>query len=53
MCDTIAPDLAQYYNEMQADGVLSPSMLLGEIVLLYKKKDPCDVAPQLQANHAA
>ena len=39
----MAPDLADMYNECGADGQLTPTMMLGEIILLYKKKDPRDV----------
>jgi hypothetical protein len=39
----LAPDMADMYNECGADGQLTPSMMLGEIILLYKKKDPRDV----------
>ena len=39
----LAPDPADMYNECDADGQLTPSMRLGEIILLYKKKDPRDV----------
>ena len=39
---TLAPDLAHMYNECLDDRQLTPSMLLGEITLLYKKKDPRD-----------
>ena len=38
----LAGDLASVYNECYADRSLTPNMSLGEIILLYKKKDPRD-----------
>eukprot|EP00325_Prymnesiales_sp_UTEX-LB-985_P018057 CAMPEP_0174755190 /NCGR_PEP_ID=MMETSP1094-20130205/106123_1 /TAXON_ID=156173 /ORGANISM="Chrysochromulina brevifilum, Strain UTEX LB 985" /LENGTH=154 /DNA_ID=CAMNT_0015961077 /DNA_START=403 /DNA_END=868 /DNA_ORIENTATION=- len=40
----LAPDLADMYNECDADGQLTPSMRLGEIILLHKKKDDDELA---------
>jgi hypothetical protein len=48
----LAPDLADMYNECHDDGQLTPSMMLGEIILLYKKKGP-ERRPQLPAHHVA
>ena len=41
--DLIDTELAAVLNEAADNGELPPSMLLGEITLLYKKKDPRDV----------
>ena len=38
----LAEDLTAMYNECWDEGSLNPNMLLGEIILLYKKKDPRD-----------
>ena len=35
--------LTQAYNEMHQEGTLTPSMREGNIILLYKKKDPYDI----------
>ncbi|MDC0525513.1 reverse transcriptase domain-containing protein [bacterium] len=43
MEDVLADDLAAYYNEIYDDRYLTDNMLMGEIILLYKKKDPRDV----------
>ena len=43
MENVIASDLADYYNEQYDDKRLTDNMLLGEIILLYKKKDPRDI----------
>ena len=43
MENVIASDLADYYNELYDDRKLTDNMLLGEIILLYKKKDPRDI----------
>ena len=40
--DLLADDMTEMYNECWEDGSLTPNMLLGEIILLYKKKDPRD-----------
>ena len=39
----LADDLAAYYNELYEHGELTSNMLMGEIILLYKKKDPRDI----------
>ena len=38
----LADDMTAMFNECWEEGSLNPSMLLGEIILLYKKKDPRD-----------
>ena len=43
MENIIAFDLADYYNELYEDRRLTDNMLLGEIILLYKTKDPRDI----------
>ena len=43
MLDQVKEDLTAYYNEMFDERTLTTGMLCGEIILLYKKKDPRDV----------
>ena len=43
MEDVMASDLTAYFNEMYDDRELTANMLMGEIILLYKKKDPRDI----------
>ena len=41
--DMLATHLTEVYNEMHTEGTLLQSMREGEIILLYKKKDPRDI----------
>ena len=42
MESVLVNDLTSYYNELYDERQLTPNMLMGEIILLYKKKDPRD-----------
>eukprot|EP00966_Prymnesium_polylepis_P237536 5493884-Prymnesium_polylepis.1 len=39
----LATHLTEVYNEMHTEGTVLQSMREGEIILLYKKKDPRDL----------